>query len=605
LLGWSATLCATEPAVGQPDPAWQPIASTGPVAQAPGADLGAPIASVGTAQPQRQSSPSVLLDRPVAQSAQPAAPPRPLAINDPGFQPVGFLGGKSSLFGTPTPENAVSEVASVRPEVAQPAQGMFTWRPAQAAQQVDSLKRVSAPVIVQGSSPVAVTPPAGPHAILPQPTLSQPLGAQPVVPHSGIPQPLVGNGVHPPMGQSGDCGGNCGGNCGGDCGSCGGGCFTSCWNDSCCESGCDNCDGCDYECYAPYDRWYFGAEYLMWWGKGDRLPPLVTTGSAADPIPGALGQPGTALLFGNEEIGDDVRMGVRFSGGFWFTEDRCWGLYGSVFFLNEQTNEFFAASSGTPVLARPFVDFTPGTPTFGQENSQLKGLNNVVAGFVKVDHSTRLWGGDANVRYNWCCTPAHSFDIILGYRGMSLEDDLAINELISSHDPQSPGSILITDTFQTSNRFNGGQIGFLHEWRLGERWSLGLKAKVALGNTRQKVMIAGVSQIEGTRTAADGVYNTGILATPSNSGSFSRDKFTVIPEVGIDLGFHLTERIRASVGYNFLYWSDVVRAGEQIDRGVDTRQWAPPIGAGDRPAFQFNSSSYWAQGLTFGLEFRF
>lgn len=585
LLGWSATLRATEPAIGQP------IASTSPVAQTPGADLGAPIAAVGPAQVQRSSSPSVLLDRPVAKSSHAGVSPRPLAINDPGFRPVGFLGGNSSIFGTPTPEKAVSEVASVRPEVAQPAQGMFTWSRPQTAQPVNSLKRVSAPVIIQGSPPVAVTPNTGPQPILPQPMLSQPMAPQPMAP-----QPMIVDGGHPPVGQP--CDGDCGG-------SCGGGCFTSCWNDCGCESGCGFYDGCDYECYAPYDRWYFGAEYLMWWGKGDRLPPLVTTGNPADAIPGALGQPGTALVFGNEEIGDDLRTGARFSAGFWFTRDRIWGLYGSAFFLNEQTNEFFAASTGTPVLARPFVDFTPGTPTFGEENSQLKGLTNVVGGFVKVDHSTRLWGGDANLRYNWCCTPAHSFDIILGYRGLSLEDDLAIQELITAQDPQNPGSILITDMFQTTNRFNGGQIGFLHEWQVGNRWSLGLKAKVALGNTRQRVRIAGVSQIEGTGTAADGVYTTGILATPSNSGTFSRDQFTVIPEVGIDLGFQLTERIRASVGYNFLYWSSVVRAGEQIDRGVDTNQWAPPIGEGTRPAFQFNSTSYWVQGLTFGLEFRF
>ena len=49
----------------------------------------------------------------------------------------------------------------------------------------------------------------------------------------------------------------------------------------------------------------------------------------------------------------------------------------------------------------------------------------------------------------------------------------------------------------------------------------------------------------------------------------------------------------------------VARAGEQIDFVVNSNQVAPPIPGGPaRPAFNFNGSDFWAQGLNFGLEFK-
>ena len=38
----------------------------------------------------------------------------------------------------------------------------------------------------------------------------------------------------------------------------------------CGAGGCPNC--------CPSNRWYVSGEYLYWWLKGDRTPPLVTTG---------------------------------------------------------------------------------------------------------------------------------------------------------------------------------------------------------------------------------------------------------------------------------------------------------------------------------------
>jgi hypothetical protein len=102
----------------------------------------------------------------------------------------------------------------------------------------------------------------------------------------------------------------------------------------------------------------------------------------------------------------------------------------------------------------------------------------------------------------------------------------------------------------------------------------------------------------------------GLLALPTNIGHFSRDRFSVVPEIGVNLGYQLTDHLRAYVGYNFLYWTNVVRPGAQIDRVLDVTlipnfpvPGAVPTGQ-NRPMVPFKENDFWAQGINFGLEFR-
>ena len=71
----------------------------------------------------------------------------------------------------------------------------------------------------------------------------------------------------------------------------------------------------------------------------------------------------------------------------------------------------------------------------------------------------------------------------------------------------------------------------------------------------------------------------------------------------------ITSHWRAFVGYDFMYWSQVVRPGNQVDRNINLSQSAVfGSGALTGPAYPmplFNRSDFWAQGLNAGLEFRF
>jgi hypothetical protein len=74
------------------------------------------------------------------------------------------------------------------------------------------------------------------------------------------------------------------------------------------------------------------------------------------------------------------------------------------------------------------------------------------------------------------------------------------------------------------------------------------------------------------------------------------------------LGYQVTDWLRLTAGYNFLYWNTVARPGEQIDRQVNrTFQPFSPVAATgpQRPAFAFSGSDFYAHGLTLGMEFRY
>jgi hypothetical protein len=135
---------------------------------------------------------------------------------------------------------------------------------------------------------------------------------------------------------------------------------------------------------------------------------------------------------------------------------------------------------------------------------------------------------------------------------------------------------------------------------------------MAVGSVQQDVTIAG----ETTRSAGDPPSGSGgFLALASNSGEFSRNRFAAIPEMNVTLGYQLSPCWRANVGYTFLYVSNVVRPGDQIDLinadsfdalpVLDSAQFFPPQRLGSSPRFNFHDTDMWVQGINIGLECRF
>ena len=112
---------------------------------------------------------------------------------------------------------------------------------------------------------------------------------------------------------------------------------------------------------------------------------------------------------------------------------------------------------------------------------------------------------------------------------------------------------------------------------------------------------------DGTRRVVAG----GLLGLSSNIGNSHKDHFSFVPEVGMNVGYQVNDNIRIFGGYNFLYWTGVMRPGDQIDRSLDVTKipnfpvaGTPAMGQ-PRPTVPFRTSDFWAQGITVGIEFRY
>ncbi len=357
----------------------------------------------------------------------------------------------------------------------------------------------------------------------------------------------------------------------------------------------------------PPSHFYVRGEYLLWWAKQDHVPVLVTTGSVqSDGSAGILGRPDTVPLFGGA-LDRGAQSGARFTAGYWLGDCNSNAIEFSGFFLGQSTARFDANSSQFPVIARPFFDVNSG-----QEFVEQVSFPGRVIGDVRIESPSQLWGVEANWKCKMCCGCDYQVNALAGVRYLNLRESLTIVENLMFQEGAGAlagGQNVNVDSFSTRNEFYGGQVGV--EGRLYRgRWSLDGRAKLAVGETHQTLDIAGGQSFTNVNTPID-TRPGGLLTTSSNIGTFSRDRFTVVPEVGINVGYALTPNLRASVGYNFLYWSSVARPGDQIDRNIDSQlvpnfnSPARPLTGLNRPAVLFKDSDYWAQGLTFSVELTF
>jgi hypothetical protein len=104
------------------------------------------------------------------------------------------------------------------------------------------------------------------------------------------------------------------------------------------------------------------------------------------------------------------------------------------------------------------------------------------------------------------------------------------------------------------------------------------------------------------------VRQGGLLTQPTNIGERDRNVFSVVPEIGVNVGYQVTDGLRVFAGYSFMYWTNVVRPGDQVDRVVNVTQLpgSPvPFSGPARPAFSWNDTDFWAQGFNLGLEMRY
>lgn len=346
-------------------------------------------------------------------------------------------------------------------------------------------------------------------------------------------------------------------------------------------------------------RVWADADYLLWWVKGAPFPSLLTSNSFG--FTPTIGDDGTSVVFGGRQ-NLPALPGGRVTAGAWLGSSGAIGLEASGFVLGQQSatiSNFGSANSAT-VYGLPYslASGTPGSvPLYGNLNDPFSPPPAASNGATLLTNVIRLWGAEGNALMNLSTSDAWQFSALGGFRYINLTEQLNITNFGTAVDGVPPlldGTI--ADTFGSQNRFYGGNIGGTVKGTWGSLvW--GVTGKLALGVNSERIVAGETSS--GTIFGAP-ITNQG-LALASNSGTFTRDYFCLVPEVGLNFGYRLTSNVTLTTGWTFLYMSAVARPGAQIDTVFQVDNNGNLI----RPRIPFTQSDFFAQGLNCGLQVRF
>lgn len=370
-------------------------------------------------------------------------------------------------------------------------------------------------------------------------------------------------------------------------------------------------------------RAYGSAEYLMWWMKSYSIPILATTGPFG--TGGVIGQPGVVPVLGGGNSDPTGRAGARVNLGWWFGPCRDYALDVNFFFLGDRGTDNSVNSVAFPLLARPFIvpngNLDPNSPqlrlNIPGQFSEITALPGLQTGSITLHTDSLFWGGDIAVRRKWidnCC--GTRLDGLLGFRHLDLKENLEITETFTGLPGGQNAGLMgaVFDKFRTTNSFNGALVGLVYERQRG-RWNFGATTRLGLGVTNQTLEISG-GQTQIGPGAVTPTVPGGLLALNSNIGHFSKNRLSFIPEVGVTVGYDVTSRLQLTMGYNMIYWSNVLRPGDQIDTTLDLtrvpilndpRVFPQAANVAPvrqvRPAAMLRESDLWVQGVSLGLKY--
>jgi hypothetical protein len=282
---------------------------------------------------------------------------------------------------------------------------------------------------------------------------------------------------------------------------------------------------------------YGQIDYLQWWTEKDQAVYPRTPGQVA------------ASFGDGTDFGAPSRQGVDGVLGMWLDQQQSYGIEAGVLWLSNR-------------------------------NHGWVGDGDNIA--LRNDLAERLWGAEADGRWQLYRGIFTHLDLLAGMRFLSLDESLDITQRDLSSEEISQ------DRLGARNRFFGGQLGLEAEGHYGS-WSIDAAGKVALGANWEAVSLGGTTVIGGQ------VLPGGFLVSPASGGRYSGSVFATVSEIDVQVGYELMDNIRLQIGYSFLYFSDVVRPGEQVQ----------VLQSGARGSLPAANADFWGQGLNVGLEFRF
>jgi hypothetical protein len=357
---------------------------------------------------------------------------------------------------------------------------------------------------------------------------------------------------------------------------------------------------------------------MLWFSPNRRAP---VTAAVPTPVGTVFTGPGDTLQ--DEGISRHIIPGARFALGYWWTSENPWvpggqlatsGVETRFMFVGQRSVSF--ADFGSPTLVRPFFDLNNGV-----QSGVVVAAPGLASGAVTGTASESLWGAEVNawhgLYHDWPGTTC-SVEGMIGFRFLGMDDGIQISR--ASNFVASPvgfpdyaflagNRIREQESFTTQNRFFGGQLGIRGNMYLDCMTVTG-QFQLGVGDTNESINIQG-SQLRILPNGQTMVSQGALLALPSNIGRHDRNKFTLLPELGLKLSFPVGDHWVLSAGFTTLYWNRIIRPGDQVDRVVDITQIPSFPGAAAaiptgfaRPGVPFQQSDLWLMGVMVSAEFK-
>jgi len=393
-----------------------------------------------------------------------------------------------------------------------------------------------------------------------------------------------------------------------------------------------------------YSVYGFG-EALFWNFRDANLPilvnsvpvgfvPVVATQTvngvatpATTPVPISIRS--APQIPGASDIDTSNHLGVRAGGGIWFGDGNEWGGELSGFGVQERTQAFRLNNSNNPQnlslntgLNNVVITTTGGGGAGGAPPAVITQTTPLIFPRVAVANtsgtfSTYMWGAEANVLRKGCYYGPLLLSGLTGVRYHNFEEEANVTNSVTLTLPSGvadpvvgafPNPLQYTtfDQIRAKNQFYGVQVGAEADLVYGG-FFFNARGKVALGDVRQEIKVLGTTSFTGTVVPIANMG--GLLSSPGDQGTFSRDRVAFLPEVNVKIGYRIGDWLRIHVGYDALYMQHVVRPGGQTQiatlnsqLGIAGTNTVVNVG---QPVIQMRDMDVWVQGMNAGLELRY
>jgi hypothetical protein len=341
-------------------------------------------------------------------------------------------------------------------------------------------------------------------------------------------------------------------------------------------SGCASCDSCDGVTPGCTDPGCGGKPIIV----GPKYPVELDftqnffwLQAPASPFPLATSPTNGNVLNGNGQLG--MFITPSFNLKMWLDQEHLFGIGGGGF-LSESRSRFQTVQGGPSTLERPFFNAVTGVP------DSLVVANSVFSGRLATQSKQQIAGADIHFRRNLYTNETCRIDLFAGFRYYDLNESFVIYQAtdvtsqtvtVGNQAPLASGqTVFLRDRAYTRNQFYGGEIGTYNYLRHGILF-MSVTPRVAFGPFHQVTKIEGETRSTNTTqtTALGGLLAAGRGPNDGNILRSSQNRFGVAANVATQAGINVTEQLSISVGYNFIYFSEVVRPLAQFDSTINTR----------------------------------